>query len=581
MKRKSLSKYLFITLFVALTMGCITACRESDTPKGDIEALSAPEYITAEFWEATWQEVEKACGYTVYLPDLDLEIETQDAKLSLFEYFSPDEEYYIRIKANGDGIVYADSEWKEIEYQTESVTEGLTYQRRDDGTYMVACPLESVPKNGKVVFPDKYNARDITGIYRKSSDYYASYASLSAVRLPSKINGVGAGALSNTNITEIYLPDSVEYINKQAFKGSKKLKSVVFSKNLKEIEAGAFMDCLSLEKIDLPEGLEKIHIRAFLRAGVLEIDMPDSLTYLEGGEMLGAFQDTPWLENQPDGVIYCGDFLYGYKGDMPENTILNELSPFKKIANYAFRRQAKNYPTQREGYTELTELTLPEGCTVIGKEAFMGCTNLKRVVLPNGLMEIGQDAFKDCINLSEVNFPDSLTHIKSSAFCGCSLTQIYLSNNLIELGSWTFKGCKFNEVQIPSSLSEIKGSVFSDCTNLTKVIIPPNITECQLSSFSGCIGIKIIVPDTIAAFNASKPVSRGPSLEIGGYTDFSFEDYQFDIYFLGDKAKWESVASEYIAEYIYLNIYFYSEEQPDEEGKFWHYDTDGNPVVWA
>ena len=30
-----------------------------------------------------------------------------------------------------------------------------------------------------------------------------------------------------------------------------------------------------------------------------------------------------------------------------------------------------------------------------------------------------------------------------------------------------------------------------------------------------------------------------------------------------------------------LTVYFYSEVQPTGVGNFWHYDADGNPVVWG
>lgn len=28
-------------------------------------------------------------------------------------------------------------------------------------------------------------------------------------------------------------------------------------------------------------------------------------------------------------------------------------------------------------------------------------------------------------------------------------------------------------------------------------------------------------------------------------------------------------------------VYFYSETEPTDDGSYWHYDTDGIPVVWT
>ena len=62
------------------------------------------------------------------------------------------------------------------------------------------------------------------------------------------------------------------------------------------------------------------------------IKIPDSVTTIE----LGAFNDTLWYNNQPDGLLYAGKVLYLYKGEMPENTKITLKNDTSGIADNAF-----------------------------------------------------------------------------------------------------------------------------------------------------------------------------------------------------------------------------------------------------
>ncbi len=78
----------------------------------------------------------------------------------------------------------------------------------------------------------------------------------------------------------------------------------------------------------------------------------------------------------------------------------------------------------------ITGVTIPEGYTDIGTEAFSGCTTLKKAVIPGSVDTISSSAFLGCTALDTVNFEDdpasSLT-INAGAFANCtSLTAIEL-----------------------------------------------------------------------------------------------------------------------------------------------------------
>lgn len=61
---------------------------------------------------------------------------------------------------------------------------------------------------------------------------------------------------------------------------------------------------------------------------------------------------------------------------------------------------------------KITEVTVPEGISIIGKNAFSGCIRLEKVVLPETINEIDTTAFRRCAPGFKLVFPDSITMIE-------------------------------------------------------------------------------------------------------------------------------------------------------------------------
>lgn len=76
--------------------------------------------------------------------------------------------------------------------------------------------------------------------------------------------------------------DDIIAIDKKAFKGKKKLESIILPENITEIGDNAFYNCKSLEEIVIPDSVETIGSYAFYGCTSLaEIDLPDSLCEVE------------------------------------------------------------------------------------------------------------------------------------------------------------------------------------------------------------------------------------------------------------------------------------------------------------
>lgn len=85
----------------------------------------------------------------------------------------------------------------------------------------------------------------------------------------------------------------------------------------------------------------------------------------------------------------------------------------------------------KEYYGIAASVTIPDGVTSIGEEAFRNCSNLTSVTIPANVRSIDKYVFKNCSRLTSVTIPNSVRSIDRFAFYHC-----------FELTSINFKGTK-------------------------------------------------------------------------------------------------------------------------------------------
>lgn len=198
-----------------------------------------------------------------------------------------------------------------------------------------------------------------------------------------------------TGLKKVTLKNGVRSIGEDAFRDCSSLEGVIFENTvLEKISDGAFWGCSALSSIALPDSVTEIERNAFFETGLRNIQLPEKLTLIGGGE-------------------FCN---------------------------------CKN----------LKQVQLPPQLKELGEGAFFNCENLAQIQLPSQLNKLGTDAFRDCTSLDKIDIPAGLKQIESATFCNTGLTSVTLHEGLTKIEDWAFHDClKLKKIRIPKSVTDI------------------------------------------------------------------------------------------------------------------------------
>ncbi|WMJ77396.1 MULTISPECIES: leucine-rich repeat protein [unclassified Sedimentibacter] len=180
------------------------------------------------------------------------------------------------------------------------------------------------------------------------------YNNLTVVEFPDTLTTLKLQCFNGNKLQKLVIPETITNIEEGAF-STNKLTDVTLPDNMKVIPKGLFARNITLQHIDIPQGVEIIDEYAFNGAQLKSLDIPDSVTEIRRG------------------AFY---------------------------------------------YHQIKELEIPGSVKVLGHRAFSGTTKairLEKLVLNEGLEEIGSEAFAVSL-LKEVYLPKSLEKLDATAF---------------------------------------------------------------------------------------------------------------------------------------------------------------------
>jgi len=349
----------------------------------------------------------------------------------------------------------------------------------------------------------------ITGIGDNAFGY--EFDKLQKVSIAGSVTKIGENAFGDSGLTEVKIPESVTVIGDAAFTNCTNLETLTI-KGAVTIGDSAFFNCNSLTKITIPASAATVGMGAFYSCDNLE-----EVTILAGGSINQAafaenyalkkvyFKGDPpviaadafanviatayypkndpawstdirqnyggaltWEADQVEvvGSGICGEGVYWLLDSDGALTI----SGNGNMQDFSGSNQAPWYADR----DLITMVSILDGVTSIGAEAFVQCTALKDVTIGQGVKAIGEAAFSGCSALPEVSIPQTVTTIGDQAFAGCS---------------------SLPGIDVPASVVSIGSGAFSDCSSLTEALLSKNAVTIGDSVFSGCSKLRDIYYD--------------------------------------------------------------------------------------
>lgn len=155
------------------------------------------------------------------------------------------------------------------------------------------------------------------------------------------------------------------------------------------------------------------------------------------------------------------------------------------------------------GVEENVTVTIPDGVTSIGKDAFGGCDALKSITIPDSVISIGDKVFAGCTTLENITIPNGVINIENYAFAGCnSLQSINVSegnSNYLSCGGVLFDKSKSVLIKYPEGEKD------------TSYIIPDGVTSIGDFAFMYCISLKsITIPEIVTSDEVTVTVKVNP-----------------------------------------------------------------------
>lgn len=220
-------------------------------------------------------------------------------------------------------------------------------------------------------------------------------------------------------VVKVIVEEGITELGEGSFHGSP-VREIFLPESLKVLGRGAIDQCYSLEKMDIPSGLEHVKAWNFYKGfnqlsnleewqALVEEDNKEEISYYSelecvSGEVNGfLFEDGTCIDyTGPGGAVVLPSCLDS--DDLPD--IMNAHSEIKEITLPDTWKSIGYFGSA--GMEHIEKVTIPASIQYIGQHAFMGCKALKTVVFEGMDTEIEYTSFGICENLREVVAPEEL-----------------------------------------------------------------------------------------------------------------------------------------------------------------------------
>lgn len=384
------------------------------------------------------------------------------------------------------------------------------------------------------------------------------------LKIPDGVTAISDKAFCGLNVSEVILPEGLKTIGRYAFSWCENLTGVIISDGVTEIGDGAFCWCDCLTDVSIPDSITYIGDGAFLQCDLLKYNEYDNALYL--GNSANPY--TVLIKAKDSGITTCEinkktKVIYSFAFELctelesitvPDSVISVGINIFNcpklqynEYDNALYLGNAENpyFMLAKAKNEDITSCTIHEDTKVILSYAFYQCNSLTSITIPESVIFIADYAFSWCEGLTDVTISDGVK-VGEKAFVGSNnienitasaevLASILLYNvkTAVITGGDTvknllFSNCKqLTSVVLPDSITVIESNIFSECISLTTVIIPDGVITVDGNLFNGCVNLTdVVIPGSVKS--------------LGNYWFFGCTSLK-TVTFKGTKAQWNAL----------------------------------------
>lgn len=221
-----------------------------------------------------------------------------------------------------------------------------------------------------------------------------------------------------------------------------------------------------------------------------------------------------------EGVTKLGNYIFYF---WSECTVFDIASTVKEFGNYSFYYTGIYSFAPEAGAilgstmlskSSLVKLTIKAGTSEIPSELCRACKKLTDITLPETITKIGKSSFASCMALETFKLPPSVVSLDTGSFGDLeALKTIGLMQNVKGMLYQTFQGCiKLEDGYIPYGITQINGA-YNRCHAIRTITVPKSVTRVLDYAFGPMNNLESIYFLTSSTYIApSSGVTKGATI---------------------------------------------------------------------
>lgn len=338
--------------------------------------------------------------------------------------------------------------------------------------------------HGNYAFANCPNLKTVTlenGV--KLGNYMFSNSALESVEFPPSVNNIPSQAFNRcSNLKKVVFPETLNDLSSYSFQSSDLSEGVVFKSKMQKlvINSEAFR-ATKLREIDLPNGASRLYNATFMDCTELKrVYLPPTAPQLDSNTFNGctALENLTVDSTKPPAMLNT-------LGVIPTTAII--YVPASAVETYKTATNWSKYADQIQPYQDIV---IEDGVTEITDSQFAGLP-IASVYVPASVTSIAANAFSNCNVLQNITVADENPNYSSQdgvLYDNANAEYALIPNALV------------GDVVIREGVTSVD---FSNCANLTGLVLPQTLTRAEDYAFAGLTSLKsLVIPKNVSYLGA-------------------------------------------------------------------------------